>query len=108
MVAPLRPGALPFPDITNSKVSGVGQKGPLEPESTGTTSFTEQLREVLQETNEPQIKARKVADDYASGKQNDLHGTMITMTQADIQLRLAANVRNRMIEAYREVMRMGS
>ena len=108
MVAPLRPGALPFPDVTNSKIGSVGRKGPVEPESTGVTSFTDQLREVMKEANQPQVEARQVSDDYANGKQNDLHGTMITMTQADIQLRFAANVRNRVIEAYREVMRMGS
>lgn len=108
MVAPLRPGALPFPDITNSKIGTVGGKGPVQPEATGETSFTEQLREVLTEANQQQVEAQKVSDDYASGKQNDLHGTMITMTQADIQLRFAANVRNRVVEAYREVMRMGS
>jgi flagellar hook-basal body complex protein FliE len=33
---------------------------------------------------------------------------MIVMQEADISLRLAANVRNRVIEAYREVMRMGA
>ena len=33
---------------------------------------------------------------------------MIQMQQADIQLRLAANIRNRVIEAYREVLRMGA
>ena len=46
MVAPLRPGALPFPDVTNSKVGTVGGKGPVQPEATGTTSFTEQLDEL--------------------------------------------------------------
>ena len=108
MVAPLRPSPMPFPDITNSKIGSPNQKGPVQPEATGEVSFTDQLREALTETNESQVKAQEVADDYASGKQNDLHGTMITMAQADIQLRFATNVRNRVIEAYREVMRMGS
>jgi flagellar hook-basal body complex protein FliE len=33
---------------------------------------------------------------------------MILMQEADVSLRLAVNVRNRAIEAYREVMRMGA
>ena len=39
---------------------------------------------------------------------NDIHGTMIAVEQADISLRLLANVRNRAVDLYREVMRMGS
>ena len=74
----------------------------------GKADFSEKLREVLNEANAPQAKAEQAAQDYASGKQNDLHGTMITMTEADVSLRLVSNVRTRVIEAYREVMRMGS
>jgi flagellar hook-basal body complex protein FliE len=42
------------------------------------------------------------------GTHDDVHGTLIAMQEADISLRFAANVRNRVIEAYREVMRMGA
>lgn len=77
-------------------------------ESGTSSDFGNKLREVLAEANEPQLKAEQASQDYANGKQNDLHGTMITMTEADVSLRLVSNVRNRVIEAYREVMRMGS
>jgi len=89
---------------------GGGQPGIGRPQApdAGKVDFSEKLREVLEETNSTQVKAETAAQDYASGKQNDLHGTMITMTEADVSLRLVANVRNKVIEAYREVMRMGS
>jgi flagellar hook-basal body complex protein FliE len=111
MVMPIKGSALPMPELASARIGGAGSikspgVGPVKQE--GTTDFASTLRNALSEVNDQQVKAEKVSEDYASGKQNDLHGTMITMTEADVQLRLVANVRNKVIEAYREVMRMGS
>jgi flagellar hook-basal body complex protein FliE len=110
MAIPVKP--MNFPTVEFQKVGNTGKTTGV----TGTpgvsgaekADFGSKLREALDEVNQQQVKAEKTADDYASGKQNDLHGTMITMTEADVQLRLTAQVRNKVIEAYREIMRMGS
>lgn len=117
MVMPIKPGAaLPLAELGTTRgaspigktgsTPGIGGVAPVGGEST--TDFTSTLKKVLSEANESQVKAEQASADYASGKQNDLHGTMITMTEADINLRLVAQVRNKVIDAYREVMRMGS
>lgn len=80
---------------------------PATTETNG-TSFGERLREVATSADERSRNAEVMANDYAAGQQNDLHGTMIAGAQADISFRLLASVRNRCLEAYREVMRMGS
>ena len=106
MVAPLRPVdpfVVPKLEISSLKSS----EKPSLANETSATSFTSQLREVIQGVNELPQQGEQVAKDYADGKQNDLHGTMVSMAQADISLRMVANVRNRAIEAYREIMRMG-
>jgi flagellar hook-basal body complex protein FliE len=117
MALPIKPMNFPTVDLASSRIANapkVGGTGGISnvPGISGNekagSDFSSKLREVLHEANAPQAKAEQVADDYASGKQNDLHGTMITMTQADVQLRLVTNVRNKVIEAYREIMRMGS
>ena len=109
MVAAIRPNALAFPDVSLGKVAGpVPGNAPTVSEPTGGSDFTKQLREALSETNEQQMSAQRAADEYARGNQNDLHGTMIAMTEADIKLRLVTQVRNKVLEAYREVMPMGS
>jgi len=109
MVAAIRPSMLTLPDVTTSKVAGpVPGTAPAVSEPTGGSDFTKQLRDALSEVNDSQAAAHRASDEYARGNQNDLHGTMITMTEADIKLRLVSNVRNRVLEAYREVMRMGS
>lgn len=115
MVAPLRsvePFVIPKIELnragapsapTAPSAPGLGSVG-----ESSQASFTEKLREVVQSANEQPLAGEKVAEAYANGKQNDLHGTMISLAQADVSLRLVANVRNRAIEAYREIMRMGA
>ncbi|MEM9193877.1 MAG: flagellar hook-basal body complex protein FliE [Myxococcota bacterium] len=72
------------------------------------TPFVERLEQVAAEADAMQKEAAEMSEGFAEGRHNDIHGTMIAMSHADISLRFAANVRNRVIEAYREVMRMGA
>jgi flagellar hook-basal body complex protein FliE len=119
MVAPVKPSPVPLAEFLSSaqraggsssvgKSSGLGVGGSDAVGANESADFTAKLREALNEANATQANAETAAADFASGKQNDLHGTMITLAQADVSLRLVSNVRNRVIEAYREVMRMGS
>lgn len=113
MVAAMRPGGIPAPEITNNRIGTAAVESsfgpsPMAPQPVDPSRFGDELRKVLSEVNEHAVRAAQVRSDYASGKQNDLHGTMITMAEADIKTRLVVQVRNKVIEAYREVMRMGS
>ncbi len=71
------------------------------------TGFTERLADAVRATDAEQKRAEAASTALAEGRSDDLHGTMLSLQRADVSLRLAANVRNRAIEAYREVMRMG-
>ncbi|MCC6875057.1 MAG: flagellar hook-basal body complex protein FliE [Sandaracinaceae bacterium] len=71
-------------------------------------SFVDRLRDAIGDANAQQVHAEHVSVAYANGDRSDLHGTMIALEQADITLRFVSNVRNRLVEAYREVMRMGA
>jgi flagellar hook-basal body complex protein FliE len=106
MVMPIGPGNAFAPTKLNIAPTSANSEGPSI--SAPENSFTAKLREAVQNVNELPQQGEQVAQDYADGKQNDLHGTMVSMAQADISLRMVANVRNRAIEAYREIMRMGS
>ncbi|MCG8557244.1 MAG: flagellar hook-basal body complex protein FliE [Proteobacteria bacterium] len=71
-------------------------------------SFAERLKDFVAEVNENQAKAEHLAVQYAKGRQHDLHGTMIALQKADISFRLLSSVRTKVIEAYREISRMGA
>lgn len=76
--------------------------------SSGAPSFESRIGDAIGEVQRLQDAAGGAADGYMRGDHQDVHGTMIAMQEADVSLRLLASVRNRAIEAYREVMRMGS
>ena len=42
----------------------------------------------------------------ATGDKASLHDTMIAMEQADVSFRLMMQVRNKIVEAYQEILRM--
>jgi flagellar hook-basal body complex protein FliE len=71
-------------------------------------SFAEQVQGFVSDVNGLQNRAEAKTTEFANGTSNDIHGTMIAVQQADIALRMVSNVRNRVIEIYREVMRMSS
>jgi flagellar hook-basal body complex protein FliE len=85
-----------------------GQQNPADTKAPNTVKFSDQLKNFVSEVNEYQKTSETKSEDFATGKSNDIHGTMIAVEQAEISLRLLANVRSRMIDMYREVMRMGS
>jgi flagellar hook-basal body complex protein FliE len=70
--------------------------------------FAEQVSQFVSGVDRTQKIARHQGEEFAVGHSNDIHGTMITVEQAEISLRILANVRNRVVDLYREVMRMGS
>jgi flagellar hook-basal body complex protein FliE len=81
MVMPIKPATFPIAEIASSRIGNAPSAGAGATSTAGAgTDFSSKLREVLNEANETQVRAQTVAEDYASGKQNDLHGTMITMT----------------------------
>jgi flagellar hook-basal body complex protein FliE len=68
-------------------------------------SFGSMLSEAIDGTD----RLRKTADvtiaDFASGRETDIHKTMIAMEKADISFKLMMQVRNKVISAYQEIMR---
>ncbi|HEX4353728.1 MAG TPA: flagellar hook-basal body complex protein FliE [Polyangiales bacterium] len=100
----------PIEQKSGPNVTGTEQ-GVLKPNETRDTtgpSFADQVAEFISGVDSTQKTSRTQAEEFAVGHSNDIHGTMIAVEQADISLRLLANVRNRAVDLYREVMRMGS
>ena len=83
---------------------------PRAPHSVDSSSeaspFQQLLVDSLNRTNEKLQLAEQAATDFASGKSDDIHGTMIAVTEADIQLRLVGSMRNKIVEAFNEIWRM--
>ena len=71
----------------------------------GGASFSDTLTESLGKVNDLQKEADMAIEDFATGKTRNIHETMIAVNKADLAFRLTMQVRNKIVEAYQEVMR---
>ena len=88
-----------FPD---SKLSGINKSG--QTQST-LDNFGQLLGDAINSLSQKENAANEAIASLAAGEDIELHQVMITMQQADIAFQLALQVRNKIVEAYQEVMR---
>jgi flagellar hook-basal body complex protein FliE len=69
-------------------------------------SFADTLKEAVGTVNTLQKDADKQAQNLATGKTTDIPQVMMAAEKADIALRMMVQVRNKIISAYEEVMKM--
>jgi flagellar hook-basal body complex protein FliE len=72
----------------------------------GGVSFSETLGQALQSVDKLQLQADDQAAQVANGGGN-LHEMSMSLEKADIGMRLAVKVRNKILDAYNEIMKMG-
>lgn len=68
--------------------------------------FGDTIKKAISEVNELQSNADQVATKLASGDAVEIHQAMIEMQKASTALQFTIQVRNKIIDAYHEVMRM--
>jgi len=98
---------------SNMKLPGisVGETG-LSQNTTSTqkaeegSSFGSTLKQAIQSVDSLQKDSDLKMQQLATGQNTNIHETMIAAEKADIALRMMVQVRNKMIEAYQEMMRM--
>ena len=69
-------------------------------------TFAATLKDAIGQVNELQKTADVKAHELATGRTDDIAGVMLAAEKADIALRTMVQVRNKIIDAYQEIMRM--
>ena len=70
------------------------------------TSFMDHLTQNITDVNHDQKISEEMATDLVSGKKENIHETMLATTKADLSFKMMVQVRNKVLEAYNEIMRM--
>ena len=83
--------------------AGVGKATGGESASGG---FGEVLKDAINSVDKTQKEADVMASGLASGEHANIHETMIAMEKAGITFRLATKVQAKVIEAYKEIVRI--
>jgi flagellar hook-basal body complex protein FliE len=69
-------------------------------------TFGETLNKAIADVNTLQNEAGKAVDKMVVGEEVDLHEVMIAVEKAKTSFDLLMEIRNKTIDAYREIMRM--
>lgn len=73
-------------------------------ESSG-TDFAQELRSALGNVNQMQVEGERAMSDIATGSVKDLHQAAIAIDKAEISMKLMLEVRNKALNAYKEITR---
>lgn len=75
-------------------------------ERTGSKTFGDFLQDSIGKVNEMQKTADVAMQKLASGESKDLHETLLAVERAEIAFKAMNQVRSKVIDAYKEIMRM--
>jgi flagellar hook-basal body complex protein FliE len=68
--------------------------------------FADMLSNALKQVNELQGSSDQEINRILAGDMNDVHSAMIAIQKAGLSFQMLMQVRNKLVEAYQEVMRM--
>ncbi|GIN83705.1 flagellar hook-basal body complex protein FliE [Heyndrickxia sporothermodurans] len=68
--------------------------------------FSDFLKKSIADVNQAQIESDQLTEKMVKGENVDLHQVMISAQKASITLQAALEIRNKVVEAYQETMRM--
>jgi flagellar hook-basal body complex protein FliE len=86
-------------------VSGEGSGQPSVKDAPG-SSFKDLLKDSIRQVDDLQKEAGESAASLAAGETENIHETMIALEKAELSFRLMMQVRNKIVKAYEEIIRM--
>lgn len=70
------------------------------------TSFEDIFKNALNQVNELQVQADEYDKLFATGQVDNIHQVMIASEKAEIAMQFTLSIRNKILDAYKEIMRM--
>lgn len=98
MINPIDSSSFAIPSI-----QGLG--GAQNIDKTGASGFNDLLSGMIRDVESANKEADAAVQGILTGEATDVHSVMLAVQKADITLKLALEVRNKLVEAYQEVMR---
>ncbi|MBU2702017.1 flagellar hook-basal body complex protein FliE [Sporomusaceae bacterium BoRhaA] len=87
-------------------VAAQSMKAPSSSKSETGVTFGQLLSNALGDVNKLQLDANQASVNLATGKVQDISEAVIATEKASMALQLTMQVRNKVIDAYQEIMRM--
>jgi flagellar hook-basal body complex protein FliE len=93
---------VPNQGIFNNNLIGKENNAKEKPES----SFKDILKDSLDKLNEKQVESDNITNEFVSGGDVEIHEMMLSMEEAKMSLQLAIQVRNKVVDAVKELTNM--
>src|SRR5277367_5450045 len=93
-IAPIAP--LDTPSISSTPSTG----------ASGGSSFSEILSGAIGEVEGARSSANQSVERFLSGEGEDLHSTILSSQRADLEFQMFMQVRNKVVSAYQEIMKL--
>lgn len=87
----------PFRDAARESGGEIAGKG---------KTFSDIMKQSVEKVNEFQSQADTAIKELVAGRNKNIHETLLAVERADISLKLMMQVRNKIVDAYKEIMRM--
>lgn len=89
------------------RLDGIGKRSIIDSKLTEAhSSFGETLHKAITDVNNLQNEAGRAVERMVGGEAVDLHEVMVAVEKAKTSFDLLMEIRNKTIDAYREIMRM--
>lgn len=80
-----------------TEIGGSRQSGP---------QFADFLKEAIHEVNTLQHESAREIGQLLEGEVNDVHTAMLALQKADLSFQLMMQVRNKLVQAYQDILRL--
>ncbi len=93
-------------NLNSVSLNNLNQKPAVGKASEGNVDFAKAIGKSLRNVNEYQNQANVSIVDLLSGKNGDINSVIASVAKADMSFKLLVGVRNKLVEAYKETMKM--
>lgn len=76
------------------------------PERKGSGGFGDVMKKAIEEAASIQDNAEKAIEGFAKGDVKDIHTVVLAMEKADMSLNVLMEVRNKLVSAYEDIMKL--
>jgi flagellar hook-basal body complex protein FliE len=82
-------------------------KSPGAAQGADGAEFSQALKAAIDQVSAAQMQAQQMSEDFASGKENvNLQDVMVNLQKASLSFQQMVQVRNKLVNAYQDVMNM--
>ncbi len=89
----------------NSPINPIGYT-PKPTASGNAKAVTQTFENMLNSLNQSQLNTDELVQKMAQGESVDLHAVMIGLEENNVNFNVALGIRDKLVDAYREIMRM--